>query len=426
MQDDTLKEFYDIGKSLSSEKDTLRLFEKIINSSLRLISADAGTVYLVIDKKDGSWSYVKNGSIQGKLLKFVIARNNSMDVHLEDFTSPISKKSIFGYSVISGKSLMIDDAYAISPDVEYRHNHSFDESTGYKTISVLTIPMKNHDNNVTGVIQLINKKKADKILPFNSMDELIMNSLAGQAAVALENNLLYRDMQLLLHEYKQQNNHLVLLSKKILKADEEERKRIAREIHDGPAQSAVNLSFKLEICKRYLADARLEELSNELSNLGGLVHSTVKEIRTIIYDLKPSCLENGLISAVGSHIELFSQSTGLNIDFKHSGKDSRVEYYLTSTIYRILQEALSNVNKHAEAQNVAINLSISEDCILLSISDDGRGFDPDGLKTMKFDKLKGGFGLEGIRERIELVRGVMKIDSAPGKGTILTLKIPLY
>lgn len=425
MQDDTLKEFYDIGKSLSSEKDTLKLFEKIINSSLRLTGADAGTIYLVVDKKDGRWSFIKNGSSRGKLLKFVITRNNSMDVNLEDFISPISKKSIFGFSVISGKSVIIDDAYDISQDVEYRHNRSFDESTGYRTISVLTIPMKNHDNDVTGVIQLINKKKDDKILSFNSMDELIMNSLAGQAAVALENNLLYRDMQLLLHEYKLQNNHLVLLSRKILKAAEEERKRIAREIHDGPAQSAVNLSFKLEICKRYLADKRLEDLSKELNNLGGLVHSTVKEIRTIIYDLKPSNLEKGLIAAIENHIEAFSQNTGLNIDFKHSGRDSRVEYYLTSTIYRMLQEALSNVNKHAEAKNVAISLAITDDIILLSISDDGRGFDPEELNARKFDKLKGGFGLEGIKERVELVRGLMKIDSAPGKGTILTMNIPL-
>lgn len=426
MQEETLKEFYDIGKSLSSEKDTLRLFEKIINSSLRLTGADAGTIYLVIDKKGNSWSCIKNGSSRGKLLKFVIARNNSMDVHLEDFIAPISKKSIFGYAVISGKSLMIDDAYAIDPNVEYRHNRSFDESTGYKTSSVLTIPMKNHDNNVTGVIQLINKKESDKIIPFNSTDELIMNSLAGQAAVALENNLLYRDMQLLLHEYKQQNSQLILLSKKILKADEEERKRIAREIHDGPAQSAVNLSFKLEICKRYLADSKLKELSDELNNFGSLVHSTVNEIRTVIYDLKPSSLEKGLISAIENHIDAFSKNTGLNIDFKHRGKDSGVEYYLTSTIYRMVQEALSNVNKHAEAKNISINLAITDESIQLSISDDGRGFDPEELKKRKFDKLKGGFGLEGIGERTELVRGSMKIDSAPGKGTTLTINIPLF
>lgn len=426
MQEETLKEFYDIGKSLSSEKDTLRLFEKIINSSLRLTGADAGTIYLVIDKKGNSWSCIKNGSSRGKLLKFVIARNNSMDVHLEDFIAPISKKSIFGFAVISGKSLIIDDAYAIDPNVEYRHNRSFDESTGYKTSSVLTIPMKNHDNNVTGVIQLINKKESDKIIPFNSTDELIMNSLAGQAAVALENNLLYRDMQLLLHEYKQQNSQLILLSKKILKADEEERKRIAREIHDGPAQSAVNLSFKLEICKRYLADSKLKELSDELNNFGSLVHSTVNEIRTVIYDLKPSSLEKGLISAIENHIDAFSKNTGLNIDFKHRGKDSGVEYYLTSTIYRMVQEALSNVNKHAEAKNISINLAITDESIQLSISDDGRGFDPEELKKRKFDKLKGGFGLEGIGERTELVRGSMKIDSAPGKGTTLTINIPLF
>jgi two-component system sensor histidine kinase DegS len=286
--------------------------------------------------------------------------------------------------------------------------------------------MKNHDNNVTGVIQLINKKIAGAILPFDSIDEMIMNSLAGQAAVALENNLLYRDMQQLLQEYRQQNDHLILLSKKVLKADEEERKRIAREIHDGPAQSVVNLSFKLEISKRYLADSRFEELAGELNNLGESIHSTVREIRTIIYDLKPSSLENGLFSAIRNHTETFSMNTGLNVDFKSSGKDSRVEYYLTSTVFRIVQEALSNVNKHANAQNVTIRLAIKESEMLLTIADDGKGFDPEEVKTRKFNKLQGGFGLDGIGERAELVRGGMKIESAPGRGTKLILNIPLF
>jgi two-component system sensor histidine kinase DegS len=158
MHDEMLKEFYDIGKSLSSEKDTLKLFEKIINSSMKLTCADAGTIYLIIEKNSGKWSYVKNSSCRGKLLKFVISRNASINVDLEDHTSLISKKSIFGFTVISGKSLRIDDAYKIPSGVEHRHNHSFDASTGYVTRSILSIPMKNHDDNVTGVIQLINKK----------------------------------------------------------------------------------------------------------------------------------------------------------------------------------------------------------------------------------------------------------------------------
>lgn len=438
MLDDMLKEFYDIGKSLSSEKDTLKLFEKIINSSLKLTSADAGTIYIVVDKKTGEWSNVANGSTRGKLLKFVIARNTSMKVNLQDFTAPISQKSIFGFTVISGKSLKIIDAYKIGDEVEYRHNHSFDNNTGYRTKSILSIPMKNHDNDITGVIQLINKKQAwdttinyeknkaaDEILPFNDIDELIMNSLAGQAAVALENSQLYRDMQGLLHVYKQQNSQLLYLSKNIMKAHEEERKRIAREIHDGPAQSAVNLSFKLEICKRYLLDGKMNNLSLEMNNLGESIHSTVREIRTIIYDLKPSCLEDGLICAVQRHIEFFSTSNSTNIDFTFSGDDSEIEYYMTSTIYRIVQEALSNVKKHAEADNIIIELAITNTWISLDVADDGKGFIVEELKTRKFDRLKGGFGIEGIRERVELIRGSMTIQSTPGRGTNLHIDIPL-
>ena len=438
MFDEMLKEFYDIGKSLSSEKNTLKLFEKIINSSLKLTSADAGTIYIVVDRKTGEWSHVKNGSTCGKLLKFVIARNTSMDVNLQDFTAPISKKSIFGFTVISGKSVKINDAYKIGNEVEYRHNHTFDSNTGYRTKSILSIPMKNHDNDITGVIQLINKKHSwdtaiyyDKnevsgeILPFNDTDELIMNSLAGQAAVALENSQLYRDMQGLLKVYKQQNSHLLYLSKNIMKAHEEERKRIAREIHDGPAQSAVNLSFKLEICKRYLSDGKMNDLYTEMNNFGESIHSTINEIRTIIYDLKPSCLEDGLISAVQGHIETFSISSGINIDFTFSGNDSAIEYYMTSTIYRMVQEALSNVKKHAEAGNIIIELAITNARITLDIADDGKGFVVEELKTRKFDRLKGGFGIEGIRERVELVRGSMTIQSAPGQGTALHIDLPL-
>lgn len=438
MFNDMLKEFYDIGKSLSSEKDTLKLFEKIISSSLKLTSADAGTIYTVTDRKTGEWSHIKNGSARGKLLKFVISRNTSIDINLQDYISPISKKSIFGFTVISGKSLRIDDVYKIGNEVEYSHNHTFDSNTGYRTKSILSIPMKNRDNDITGVIQLINKKKswddtidynkaeaADEILSFNDTDELIMNSLAGQAAVALENSLLYRDMQGLLKEYKQQNSHLLYLSKNIMKAHEEERKRIAREIHDGPAQSAVNLSLKLEICKRYFSDGKIDDLYSELNTLGDSIHSTVKEIRTIIYDLKPSCLEDGLVSAIQRHIETFSASGSININFTYSGSDSSVEYYMTSTIYRMVQEALSNVRKHARANNVGIELVITGTGISLDIVDDGKGFAVEELKTRKFDKLKGGFGLEGIRERVELIRGSMTIKSAPGQGTALHIDIPL-
>ena len=160
MLDIMLNEFYSIGKSLSSETDPFKLFEKIVNSSMKLTQADACTLYIVVDKKTGQSSQVKDHLAQGKRLKFAISRNTSMEMNLQDFTAPISQKSISGYTVLSGQSLNIRDAYHLGKDVEYRHSHSMDKSTGYKTKSILSIPMKNRNNYITGVIQLINKKRA--------------------------------------------------------------------------------------------------------------------------------------------------------------------------------------------------------------------------------------------------------------------------
>ncbi|GEM_PF-559797 len=432
-----VKEFYEIGKSLSTQKDTLKLFEMIINSSINMTASDAGTIYLVVDKESGKWTSIKNNFFEDKELKFIISKNLSMNIHLEASTSPITMQSIFGFVVMTGKSLRIDDAYNIPSGRAYHHNHSYDMNTGYLTKSILTIPMKDHENNVIGVIQLINKKKSkydlldytekstlSSIIPYDYSDELIMNSLSGQAAVVLENNMLYRDMQDLLQDYKEQNQQLVLLSKNVLKAHEEERRRIAREVHDGPAQSTVNLSLKLEICKKYIGLQDNEKLLTELNNLSGCIRETSKEIRTIIYDLKPSYLDDGIIKSIDNRIGIFTESTGIKVEFNSSGNDSEIEYYMVSTVYKIVQEALSNISKHSGAKSVKIDLNVGSKGILLIISDDGKGFDTSELKRNKVHHLEGGFGIEGIKERIELIRGKLSIKSSPGKGTSISISIP--
>lgn len=433
-----VRKFYEIGKSLSSEKDTMKLFEMIIESSLNLTSSDAGTIYLVIDRKNGNWSSIRNNNFSDKQLKFVIARNSSMDIKLEASTSEIFKESISGYTVITGRPLRINDAYNLDPVLDYHHDRSYDQASGYVTKSMLCIPMKDHENNVMGVIQLINKKKymqekldmanensLKNIIPYDYEDELIMNSLAGQAAVALENNLLYRDMRSILESYKIQNSQLEFLSRKILRAHEEERKRIAREIHDGPAQSIVNLSLKLELCKKYLQIKNLEKLSDELISLSSSIKSVTKEIRTIIYDLKPSYLEDGLIKALENHFSIFSENTNINVAFSISGDDGKIEYYMTSTIYRIVQEAFTNIYKHAEATKVNVRLEIDENSLFLTIVDNGKGFDVSALEKKNNRRLESGFGLEGIKERLELISGNIAIKSWPGHGTQLTINVPL-
>lgn len=427
-------EFYDIGRSLSEEKDTLKLFEKIINSSMRLTSSDAGTLYLVVDEKDKNWSYIEKGSAAGKMLKFVIAKNLSVDVKLQESVSPILNSSIFGHAAITGNSLRIDDVYAADTKVDYKHDRSFDIATGYRTKSILCIPMKDHNDNVMGVIQLINKKRSNQrvcgdnieneIIPYGYTDVLMMNSLAGQAAVALENNLLYREMAKLLAEYKKQNERLKFLSLKVLKAHEEERKRIAREIHDGPAQLASSLAMKLEICRKLYSMGKLEGFSKELTKLGEGLRSNSGDIRNIIYGLKPASLDNGLIAALRGYVHLFEERSGIYVIYNAVGSDEKLEYYLTSTLYRIVQEALSNVQKHSHAEKVTVNVTISDEFIKLTISDNGKGFDVKSVKN-KRKTPEGGFGLEGIRERVEIVNGTVKISSRLERGTQISVTVPL-
>lgn len=434
-----VKEFYEIGKSLSSEKDTLKLFDMIINSSMNLTSSDAGTMYLVVDKSTGKWSTIDNNSNNdSKLLKFAIAKNTSIKVQFEESLTPITKESIFGYTILTGQSIRIDDVYNATEKADYIHNRSFDIKAGYKTKSILSIPMMDYDNKIMGVIQLINKKRyndevidytnddsLNNIIPFDYTDELIMNSLAGQAAVALENNLLYSELQEILKSYKKQNEQLLFLSRKVLKAHEEERRRIAREIHDGPAQSTANLSLKVDIGKKFLQKNDIASGLLELDSIKKDLQATIKEIRTIIYDLKPSYLENGLIAALDNRLSLFRENTGIDVIFNLNGDDTKVEYYVSTTIYRIVQEIFSNIAKHANATRVWFNFHIFEKEILFRISDDGKGFDLINNINDPKKKLEGGFGLEGIKERLQLVNGTININSALGEGTNIEIKIPL-
>lgn len=433
-----LTNFYRIGKALTEEKDTLKLFNLILESSIDITSSDASTIYIAVDAQSGKWSAIRDSSFDNYLLKFVIATNRSIDVPFEGTTSPITSGSIFGYTIITGKPLRIDDAYNIDKSCGYSHNKSFDMLSGYKTRSILSVPMYGRDRSITGVIQLVNKKRnkneridysdnsyKQKIIPFDKNDELLMDSLAGQAAVALENNILYNEMQELLTNLQKQNDQLNFLTRKVLKAHEEERKRIARDIHDGPAQLSASLALKLEICKKYYQIGKYKKMTEEMDTLSKSIKETVREIRTIIYDLRPSFLEEGVKNAIKSRLETFRESTGMDISFASEGNDKILEYYMSSTIYRIVQEALSNIARHSGAKNVSISLKFDDNNAYLAIKDDGKGFDLNEVSTRKRQDMDGGFGLEGIKERVELVNGQVVIDSSPNKGTFIDVLIPI-
>jgi HD-GYP domain-containing protein (c-di-GMP phosphodiesterase class II) len=192
-----LGELTRIGMALSTERDLDALLDLILSQARALTDADAGSLYLVETPADGP-----------KRLRFKLAQNHSRpEIPFVDFTIPISKASIAGYVASTSAPLVLDDAYELPPNVEYSINRSIDEKYGYRTKSILTIPMSDHKDQIIGVLQLINRKTtADRFLstpadfeqyvvPFTGRTVELVSSLAGQAAVAIENSELYQSIE---------------------------------------------------------------------------------------------------------------------------------------------------------------------------------------------------------------------------------------
>ena len=191
-----LQEVAQVGVSLSTVRDHPVLLTMILSKARELSRSDAGSLYL-LDEQDGN-----------KVLRWKLAQNDSIDVEgFEEKILPITRKSLAGYVAMTGETLVIDDAYDLPADAEYEINRTFDEQNGYLTRSLLVFPMTNHAGDVIGVLQLINRKRVgaparltaanvpDNVISFRDDTAKIMRALASQAAVAVENNLLYESIE---------------------------------------------------------------------------------------------------------------------------------------------------------------------------------------------------------------------------------------
>jgi HD-GYP domain-containing protein (c-di-GMP phosphodiesterase class II) len=186
-----------IGVALGTERDLKTLLELILTQSRRITQSDAGSLYLVERNAEGD-----------KRLRFRLAQTYSKpEAPFVEFTIPVDRTSLAGYCAVTGDSLVIDDAYFLPPDVEYTINRSFDERYGYRSKSMLVLPMKDHKDEIIGVLQLINRKRnfeavlstpADveqQVVPYSKRTVELVTALAGQAAVAIENSRLYEDIE---------------------------------------------------------------------------------------------------------------------------------------------------------------------------------------------------------------------------------------
>jgi signal transduction histidine kinase len=263
--------------------------------------------------------------------------------------------------------------------------------------SALYVPLLVRDESI-GVIAVHDKNGADP--RFSDEDLRIAEIFAARAAVAVE-----------LRQRVARN-----ALERVLSAQEDERRRLARELHDETGQALTSILLGL----RGLEEAKdPEALSAALAEVRDLVRSTLQDVRRLAVELRPKALDDfGLVPAVERLTESFAEQTGIDVEFVHNVPDGRLPPEVETALYRIVQESLTNVVKHARAGHVSIVLTSKAGSISILVEDDGVGFEPSRVGS-------DGLGLVGMRERIGLLGGRVTVESRPGAGTTFVAEVPV-
>jgi two-component system sensor histidine kinase UhpB len=209
------------------------------------------------------------------------------------------------------------------------------------------------------------------------------------------------------------------LSSQVITAQEEERKRISRELHDETAQALTSLLVRL----RLLQGARdLEEVKVGAAELRELTARTLEEVRKLAVELRPTTLDHlGLVAALEWYSREYAERLDAAVDFRTEGLAGRLHPEVELVIYRVVQESLTNIARHARASRVEIDLLFRDDAVEVEVRDNGIGFDV-GEATSTRER---GLGLFGMRERVELIGGTFSIESRPGEGTCIAVRVPV-
>ncbi len=209
----------------------------------------------------------------------------------------------------------------------------------------------------------------------------------------------------------------------IIRAQEEERKRVAREIHDGPAQLLANIVMRAEFCLKLL-EVEPRRVKKELQYLQESVRQSLHDVRKIIFDLRPMVLDDlGLIAALKRYLADYKEQNNVRTEMVCMGPNKRMPVTTEVAVFRIIQECLNNIQKHAGAKHAVIKVEMLKDRINVTVRDDGEGFELQSVKNNKSSQE--GYGLVNMRERAGLLNGKIDIISSPGKGTTVHLSVPV-
>ncbi|HWL12103.1 MAG TPA: sensor histidine kinase, partial [Ureibacillus sp.] len=207
---------------------------------------------------------------------------------------------------------------------------------------------------------------------------------------------------------------------KIIAAQEKERKRLSREIHDGPAQMMANVLMRSDLIERTYREKGMDAAIREIAELKTTVRNALSEVRRIIYDLRPMALDDlGIVPTLKKYLStIMEYNPGLEIHFQTFSDEKRLPSDYEVSIFRLVQESVNNSIKHGKSADIWVKIEWLSNQISILVKDNGAGFDKESVRDQSF-------GIIGMKERVDLLKGKMEIQSSPGKGAFVLFKIPL-
>ena len=280
------------------------------------------------------------------------------------------------------------------------------ELRGEDFTSMASVPIVTRPGHLVGVLNVHTRDRRE----FTDADVELLRTVAGLMAGAIENASLHTRLA-------QREEAMERFAEQIVLLQETERRRLAGEIHDGISQRIVSLSFHLSAAADALAH-HPRGAAEQIARAQELAAAALDETRNAIAGLRPPVLDDLGLAASLESLARSTQLPHVQVDTVSTGLPEHVE----TAVYRIAQEALQNVMKHAGAQRVHLRLATTAEAVVLEVSDDGVGFDPGSAAERAGP---GGYGLPGMQQRAELLGGQLTAESSPGRGTLVRLRVPL-
>lgn len=373
----------DLALALAATLESEPLLKRIVRAAMDLMQAEGASLLLL--------------SAGGAELIFQVV-DGEVSQQLVGQTIKVGQ-GISGWVAETGTPALVND---VSQDP--RWTSEVDSSTGFRTTSLLCVPLQ-FQGRLLGVLTVVNKNAPGG---FETRDVKWLKALAALAAAALENARLYQGL-------REERDHVII-------AQEELRKKLARDLHDGPTQLVSNAVMQVEFIKKLLQHdpSRVPE---ELNRLGSVSLQAIHDMRTMLFDLRPLVLETqGLAAALQLFTERHQVGSPTQIHLHVDRPLGRYAARVESTVFSIVQEAVNNALKHAQAGHIWVRLGQREDKLVVEVEDDGVGFDV--AKVLQGYESRESFGLLNMRERAEIVGGELTMVSAVGQGTTVMLRIP--